>query len=198
MSKEKALRVLVGESTTNGGMKYWQVIADNLSRAGWNWGCVSGVDSNGRTIWIADAHRGDGKRYLVRADEELIAFLELKSTVAEVSSCVSDKVISQAGAGARATAKLENAAIREAVLQAVAQEQSKCEFRLFGRDHEPRVSLSASVAAILRGLDIPRAYIGGFGANYYYPRRVFAAAIRILKKKWGRSAIVMGYCVYRI
>jgi hypothetical protein len=35
------------------------------------------IDSNGRTIWIADAHR-DGKRFIVRADEKLIAFLELE------------------------------------------------------------------------------------------------------------------------
>jgi hypothetical protein len=27
-------------------------------KAGWSWGCVSAIDSNGRTIWIADAHRG--------------------------------------------------------------------------------------------------------------------------------------------
>jgi hypothetical protein len=25
----------------------------------------------GRTIWIADAHRGDGKRFVVRADDKL-------------------------------------------------------------------------------------------------------------------------------
>jgi hypothetical protein len=31
---------------------------------------------NGRTIWIADARRGDGKRFIVRADEMLTAFLE--------------------------------------------------------------------------------------------------------------------------
>ena len=31
------------------------------------------IDSNGRTIWIADAHRGDRKRFVVRADEELTA-----------------------------------------------------------------------------------------------------------------------------
>jgi len=37
------------------------------------------VDSNGRTIWIADAHRDDGKRFVVRADEKLAAFLELES-----------------------------------------------------------------------------------------------------------------------
>jgi hypothetical protein len=35
---------------------------------------VSAIDSNGRTIWIADAHRGDGQRFVVRADEMLIAF----------------------------------------------------------------------------------------------------------------------------
>jgi hypothetical protein len=33
-------------------MKYWESIADNLSKAGWSWGCVSAIDSNGRTIWI--------------------------------------------------------------------------------------------------------------------------------------------------
>jgi hypothetical protein len=51
-----------------------RIIADNLSKAGWSWGCVSAVDSQGRTIWIADAHRGDGKRFVVRADEKLTAF----------------------------------------------------------------------------------------------------------------------------
>src|SRR5205823_5509038 len=42
-------------------VKYWEIIADNLSKAGWSWGCVSAIDSHGRTIWIADAHRGDGR-----------------------------------------------------------------------------------------------------------------------------------------
>jgi hypothetical protein len=41
--------------------KYWEIIADNLSKAGWSWGCVSAVDSNGRTIWIVDAHRRLGR-----------------------------------------------------------------------------------------------------------------------------------------
>jgi hypothetical protein len=35
----------------------------------------------GRTIWIADAHRGDGKRFVVRAEEKLTAFLELESAI---------------------------------------------------------------------------------------------------------------------
>src|SRR5256885_12787885 len=62
-------------------MKYWEIIADNLSKAGWSWGCVSAIDSNGRTIWIADAHRDDGKRFVLRADEKLTAFLELESAI---------------------------------------------------------------------------------------------------------------------
>jgi hypothetical protein len=62
-------------------MRHWEIIADNLSKAGWSWGCVSGLDCEGRTIWIADAHRGDGNRFVVRADELLTAFLELESAV---------------------------------------------------------------------------------------------------------------------
>jgi len=54
-------------------VKYWEIIADNLKKAGWSLGYVSAVDSNGRIIWIADAHGGDGKRFVVRADEKLTA-----------------------------------------------------------------------------------------------------------------------------
>ena len=49
-------------------VKYWEIIADNLSKAGFSWGCVSAIDSSGRPIWIADPHC-DGKRYVVHADE---------------------------------------------------------------------------------------------------------------------------------
>jgi len=53
----------------------------NLSKAGWSWGCVSAISSNGRTIWIVDAHRDDGRRFIVHADEKLTAFLELERAV---------------------------------------------------------------------------------------------------------------------
>jgi hypothetical protein len=43
-------------------VKSWEVIADNLSKAGWSWGCVSAV---------------------VRADEKLTAFLELERVMRE-------------------------------------------------------------------------------------------------------------------
>jgi hypothetical protein len=46
-------------------------------------GWVSAVDSEGRTIWIADAHRGDGKRFIVRADEKLTSFFELERAIYE-------------------------------------------------------------------------------------------------------------------
>jgi hypothetical protein len=45
------------------------------------WGCVSAIDSNGRTVWIAGAHRDDGKRFVAHADEKLTAFLELEAAI---------------------------------------------------------------------------------------------------------------------
>ena len=56
-------------------MKYWEIVADNLSKAGWSLGWVSVVDHKGRTIWIVDAHRDDGKRFIARSDEKLTAFV---------------------------------------------------------------------------------------------------------------------------
>jgi hypothetical protein len=44
------------------------------------WSAVSAIDSNGRTICIVDAHR-DGKRFVVRADEILTAFLEAERAI---------------------------------------------------------------------------------------------------------------------
>jgi hypothetical protein len=70
-----------GKKGTLHRVRPWEIIADNLSRAGWSWGCVSSVDSNGRTIFVADAHRDDGKRFVVHADEKLTAFMELESEI---------------------------------------------------------------------------------------------------------------------
>jgi hypothetical protein len=39
------------------------------------------MDSQARTIWIADAHRGNGKRFVVHADEKLTALLELEPAI---------------------------------------------------------------------------------------------------------------------
>ena len=51
------------------------------SKADWSWSYVSAVDSRGRTTFVADAHLDDGKRFVVRADEKLTAFLQLESAI---------------------------------------------------------------------------------------------------------------------
>jgi hypothetical protein len=64
-------------------VKDWEIIADNLGKAGWSLGWVSAIDSKGRTIWIVDAH-GYGKRFIVHADELLTAFVESPKGGAQV------------------------------------------------------------------------------------------------------------------
>ena len=39
---------------------------------------MSALDRDGRTIWVTDAHRDDGQRFVVRADQKLTAFLQLE------------------------------------------------------------------------------------------------------------------------
>jgi hypothetical protein len=39
-------------------MKYWEIIADDLSKAGWSWAGVATVDHKGREIWVVAAERG--------------------------------------------------------------------------------------------------------------------------------------------
>ena len=54
-------------------MKYWEIIADKLSVAGWSWGYCNAFTRDG-WLWIVDAHR-EGRRYIVHSDELLSAFL---------------------------------------------------------------------------------------------------------------------------
>jgi hypothetical protein len=58
-----------------------EIIAGNLKKRGWSLGWISAVDSNGRTIWIADAHRDNRKRFVAHADEKLTAFVELEAAI---------------------------------------------------------------------------------------------------------------------
>jgi len=58
-----------GDENGSDPMKYWEIIADNLSKVGWSWGYSSQIDSTGSVLFTADAHRGDGKCFVVRADE---------------------------------------------------------------------------------------------------------------------------------
>jgi len=80
------------------------------------WGCVSAIDREGRTIWIADAHRDDGRRFIVRAEEKQTAFLELERAIHEFAvslisliACRNVRAASTriaSGAGKRGFAKL--------------------------------------------------------------------------------------------
>ncbi len=67
------------------GAKYWELVADDLSANGWSYGYCSLIDRSGRTSWKVDAHRDDGKRYVVTADELLTAFLEIQEQLRIVS-----------------------------------------------------------------------------------------------------------------
>jgi hypothetical protein len=59
----------------------WETIADRLNKAGWSWGCVSTINSKGQRIFVADAHRDDGRRFIVHAEDKLSAFVELEREV---------------------------------------------------------------------------------------------------------------------
>ena len=67
-------------------VKYWENNRrQSQENAGWSLDYVSAVDSNRQTIWIADGHR-DGRRFIVRADEKLAAFVELEAETTKPNS----------------------------------------------------------------------------------------------------------------
>ena len=38
-------------------MKYWEIIVNNMSKAGFRLGCVSALYTDGPTIWVVAAER---------------------------------------------------------------------------------------------------------------------------------------------
>jgi hypothetical protein len=52
------------------------------------------VNSDGRPIFVADAHHGDGKRFVVRVDEKLTAFVELESAIRRLHESISHSPLS--------------------------------------------------------------------------------------------------------
>jgi hypothetical protein len=59
----------------------WKTARDNLQKAGWNCGCISSTDHEGRQFWVLTAEREDAGRFIVHADEMLTAFLELQAAI---------------------------------------------------------------------------------------------------------------------
>jgi hypothetical protein len=77
-----AERSFITLSLPFGDQKQHTFVERITGKFGWSLDWVSALDSEGRTIWFAAAHRGHGKRFVVRADEKLTAFLELKLNLA--------------------------------------------------------------------------------------------------------------------
>ena len=61
--------------------RYWETVRDNLRKAGWNCGCISSTDHEGRQFWVVAAEREDAGCFIVHADEKLTAFIELESVI---------------------------------------------------------------------------------------------------------------------
>jgi hypothetical protein len=51
-------------------MKYWEIIADNLRKAGWSWGFISSTGQRGRQFWVVALERKEFGRFIVRANEK--------------------------------------------------------------------------------------------------------------------------------
>jgi hypothetical protein len=72
---------------TNAGtmppMKYWEIIADRLHAEGWSYGIAEHFTKHG-LLFCVDAHR-DGKRFIVKADDLLTAFLSHALALLSVS-----------------------------------------------------------------------------------------------------------------
>jgi hypothetical protein len=87
------------------------------------------------------------------------------------------------------------AVIREELAAAAHREAGRAAFNLRGRGHEERVSLSPPVANMLRGSSLPRVTISGYGANNFYPLRVFTDAQKPLQERLGWVPLAV---VYRV
>jgi hypothetical protein len=57
------------------------MITDNFRKAGWNCGCISSTDRDGRQFWVVVAEREGAGRFIVHSDQMLTAFLELESAI---------------------------------------------------------------------------------------------------------------------
>jgi len=62
-------------------MKYWEIIARNIKKRGWSLGYVSAIDSMGERSGLRTHIAAMEKRFVVRADENLTAFVELESAI---------------------------------------------------------------------------------------------------------------------
>ena len=69
--------------STDMSKTYAEIIGEKLSKAGWSWGIGEYLRPDGIRMWSADAHQGNlCPRYIVQADSELGAMVQLKKDIA--------------------------------------------------------------------------------------------------------------------
>jgi hypothetical protein len=70
-------------------MKYWEIIADNLSEAGRSWGCVShDAVSTGKRSGLLTLIAVVESASLSTGDEKLTAFLKVESAFRAAMDCL--------------------------------------------------------------------------------------------------------------
>jgi hypothetical protein len=67
----------------------WEIIADQIAKAGWSYGynkyLTDDKDSGEvRVVYVADAHRSDGHRFVSQAETLMTAFIELQKVLRDV------------------------------------------------------------------------------------------------------------------
>jgi hypothetical protein len=67
-------------------LKYWEIIADNLSKAGWSWAVSQPQIVRGEPSGMLTRIAVTGRRFIMHADEKLTAFLELNRRFALVAN----------------------------------------------------------------------------------------------------------------
>jgi hypothetical protein len=67
-------------------VKYWEIITDNPSKAGWSWAVSQPWNPMGKRSRLLTRICDEGKRFVVRADEKLTAFMEIESAVEPFSA----------------------------------------------------------------------------------------------------------------
>ena len=58
-------------------VKQWELVANKLGKQGWSWGYSRSV-SGYRILFTVDARAPDGRRFIVRSDQLLVAFREIE------------------------------------------------------------------------------------------------------------------------
>ena len=52
------------------------MIADKIAAVGWTYGYYQAYETSTREVWIAEAHKDDGHKYIAKAETLLTAFIE--------------------------------------------------------------------------------------------------------------------------